>query len=243
MNVGLSAAANEIVLFLDDDIIPGQVLIKIHSEGYRDESICAIAGQVLQPEEKSGSSATAYKKNGLQRYMDFPFWSDQQALIENGMAGNLSVRKKYALQVGGFDENYVGVAYRFETDFCRRLCRGGGNILFEPAASIRHLRADRGGTRKYGTHLCSYRPHHGVGDYYFALQNGTFSESLPYILCRPFKEISTRFHLRKPICIPVKLFGEMLALCWALWLYVRGSKYRNCPTNGGSANSSAEAGN
>ena len=33
------------------------------------------------------------------------------------MGGNFSVRRRFALTLGGFDEQFVGAAYRFEADF------------------------------------------------------------------------------------------------------------------------------
>ena len=97
-------------------------------------------------------------------------------------------------------------------------------MLYEPAASIRHLRAERGGTRRFGNHLCSWSPVHGVGDYYFALRNGIGLESLIYMAQRPFRETCTRFHLRRPWWIPVKLAGELLALLWGIRLACCGPK-------------------
>jgi GT2 family glycosyltransferase len=140
------------------------------------------------------------------------------------MAGNLSVKKDRALEIGGFDENFLGVAYRFETDFARRIIQAGGKIRFEPRASIRHLRAATGGTRKHGNHLTSPSPLHGVGDYYFALKQGTDIQALLYILRRLVREVSTRFHLRHPWYIPVKLLGEFLGLMLAVVLRIRGPR-------------------
>ena len=102
----------------------------------------AVAGQVLQPGESSGGRGPrTIPSHGIRADLDFPFWSDQRAFVVNVMAGNLSVKRDKALAVGAFDENFEGVAYRFETEFARRLVRLGGQILFEPAASIRHLRS------------------------------------------------------------------------------------------------------
>ena len=56
-------------------------------------------------------------------------------------------------------------------------------------------------------------------DYGFSL------ETLQYILKRPFREISTRFHLKHPWWIPVKFLGEMRALLLAIKLYKRGPRF------------------
>jgi GT2 family glycosyltransferase len=225
MNVALKEAESPYVLFLDDDIIPGECLLTSHLNSYSKEGVWAVAGQVLQPGEKPCEEPPQFRKNGFAAYLDFPFYSSKTEWIENGMAGNLSVQKNRAVEIGGFDENFVGVAYRFETDFCRRLCEAGGKIIFEPKASVRHLRASKGGTRSRGSHLCSFSPRHGVGDYYFALRQGMNRESMLYVLRRPFREVRTRYHLAKPWCIPVKLIGEMRAMVKAVFLAIRGPKY------------------
>jgi GT2 family glycosyltransferase len=126
------------------------------------------------------------------------------------MSGNLSVRREAALKIGGFDENFsLTVAFRYETDFARRIWEQGGKIWFEPAASLRHLRASRGGTRTAAQdHLRSHRPDHSIGDYYFALRHGNRRESAAYIAKRFVRSVTTRFHLRHPWWIPPRLVGE-----------------------------------
>ncbi len=221
MNAALGSATRPVVLFLDDDVVPRADLVGAHAAAYESDDTWAVAGQVLQPGEEP-TRPRPYTRAGMSRFLDFPFHSDARAFVENGMAGNLSVRREAALRVGGFDENFVGVAYRFETEFCRRLCAGGGRILFEPAASLRHLRASSGGTRAFGDHRASASPLHGVGDYYFALRQRAGLAGLGYVLRRPVREVATRFHLRRPWWIPVKLLGELRGLAYAVRLIRRG---------------------
>jgi GT2 family glycosyltransferase len=223
MNFGLQAAASDVVLFLDDDIVPGPRLIAAHRATHAaNRALWGVVGQVLQPGEEPQARNGYRPSIGLKADLDFPFWSTETASVSNVMAGNLSVRRERALDIGGFDENFIGAAYRFETEFCRRLRAAGGEVRFEPAASLRHLRAPRGGTRTAGSHLASASPRHGMGDYYFALRSGISLESAAYMLQRPFREVCTRFHLRRPWYIPVKLVGEARALCAAMTAYRRG---------------------
>ena len=225
MNVALSEARSPIVLFIDDDIIPAPGLVAAHAAAYEGDEIWAVTGQVLQPGEEALAETPPWTETGLRASLDFSFRSPDRARIRSVMAGNLSVRRERALQIGGFDENFVGVAYRFETEFARRIWKAGGQVVYEPSANIRHLRAERGGTRRYGSHLCSLSPAHGVGDYYFALRQGASPASLAYMACRPFRETCSRFHLRHPWCIPMKWLGELTAMAWAACLAVRGPRY------------------
>ena len=226
MNDALRAAQTGLVLFVDDDIVPGSHLAGAHAKAYDDEpEAWAVAGQVLQPGEEPAEPLRTWREAGWLAGLDFPFRSTRRAWVRNGMAGNLSVRRDRAVQIGGFDENFRGVAFRFETEFCQRLWDHGGKVLFDPAASIRHLRAADGGTRCYGRHQTSASPSHGVGDYYFALRRGSGVSRIAYMARRPVREVCTRFHLRHPWYIPVKLAGECLAFLWALRLAARGARH------------------
>jgi len=225
LNVALTEASQAFALFLDDDIRPEAGLLANHVRHYDDPSVWAVAGQVLQPGQEPLTDRKHEGEDGPLSDLTFPFHSGEGVWIRNGMSGNLSVRRDEALRVGGFDENFVAhVAYRFDAEFCKRLCRAGGRIWFDPEARIYHRRTQRGGTRTTGSHLTSVSPAHGVGDYYFACRQGFSWQAIWYLIRRPFREVCTRFHLRRPWWIPVKLAGELSALVWALALALRGPK-------------------
>ncbi len=227
MNRGLNAAQSPIVLFLDDDIIPAAGLVRGHCECYSDPRVWAAVGQVLQPGqvEIDADASDVQRGAGLRADLGFPFNSSRRALVRNCMAGNLSVRRRRAIGAGGFDENFRGIAHRFETEFARRIVRCGGAVLFEPAASIRHLQVSSGGTRCYSDRLRSPKPDHSVGDYYFAFREAQGLERWSYVLTRFFRSVRTRYHLTHPWYIPVKWLGELRGLLWAARLHRGGPKY------------------
>lgn len=222
MNHSLITATRPLVLFLDDDIVPQPGFIAAHAAAHGDPDLWAVVGQIIQPWQEPSDVPIPESNDTLCVDFDFPFHTSRKSDLQNVMAGHLSVVRERALDVGGFDENFKGAAYRFETEFARRLRRAGGRISFDPGASIRHLRVQRGGTRSYGNHLASASANHGVGDYYFALLHGWKLEVIQYVTRRMFREVCTRFHLKRPWFIPVKLVGEIRALCWACQLKRRG---------------------
>jgi GT2 family glycosyltransferase len=126
MNRGLLAASNDLVLFVDDDIRPEPDLLAAHLAAHRETGPALVAGRVIQPwqEGKDFSQDADFHFAGLK-----PFW------IDEFMGGNFSVRRDVALALGGFDENFVKVAYRFEAEFAYRLRRAGHRIYYQPAAS------------------------------------------------------------------------------------------------------------
>ena len=213
MNIGLSQANSELVLFIDDDIEPLSDIIAVHRHAHEMQpDLWATVGQVIQPWQKPEELYPPRIQNGLRTDFDFPFHSSLDHDVQNVMAGNLCVNRDRALSIGGFDENFVGAAFRFETEFARRIERAGGRIRFLGSAGINHLRVTEGGTRSAGSHLTSASPRHGMGDHYYAFLHGGPIEAWMYSLRRIFREVSTKFHATHPWWIPVKLVGEFRAL-------------------------------
>jgi GT2 family glycosyltransferase len=210
MNTGLRLAKTELVLFLDDDVAPVRGVVAAHAAVYEDESVAAVVGQCLQPGEEPAHFAQPARAHQGIPDLELHFNHDTALDVRNVIAMNLSVRREKALEIGGFDENFVYVAYRFETDFALRL---KGRIRFEPKASVRHLRLATGGTRAYGDHKTSAHPAHSVGDYYFALRHAPNVTS--YVLDRLRRNVLTRYHATHPWTIPGKLLGELRGLLLA----------------------------
>ena len=208
MNCGLREATEPLVLFLDDDIEPVSELCKAHEVAHnRNPQLWATVGQVIQPWQTADAITATRRLGGLKRDFDFPFHSTIDDDVYNVMAGNLCVNRQRALSIGGFDENFVGAAFRFETEFARRVSSAGGKILFVGSAGIRHLRVSSGGTRRSGSHLISADPKHGIGDHYYAFLHGTSVEAWSYSTRRILREVRTKFHLTHPWWIPLKLVG------------------------------------
>lgn len=227
MNKGLTLAKSDYVLFLDDDVTFDHEFIVTHRRAIELSKGCAHVGQILQPDETSKKRSETYlSDSGLRRDLKFPFSSDTSALIYNCMAGNLLVTKKLAIKCGGFDEQFSGVAYRFETEFCRRMIAVCGRPFhFVPSATLDHLKIPSGGTRdKASNFLTSSLPDHSQGDYYFALRCGDDKrETVHYILKRLFSSVCTRFYVRKPWWIPVRIVAEIRGLVAATTKFRQGT--------------------
>lgn len=216
MNQGLLAANCAVVLFVDDDVMPGPDLVAAHFAAHERGGAGLVAGRIIQPWEEG---------QDLSQTGSFRFAQDRPAWIGEFMGGNFSIERDLALALGGFDENFVRVAYRFEGEFAHRLRLAGHRIYFEPTACIHHLKAGSGGTRTFGDHLRSYRPSHSVGAYYYHLRTWSGWRSLAAILSRPLRAIANRHHLRFPWWIPATVTAELLGLIWAIALALRGARY------------------
>jgi GT2 family glycosyltransferase len=220
MNHALRVASRPVVLFLDDDLIPDRSLAGEHLSAHGD-GIWAVAGQVLQPGEEPGHFEESRLHRGALRDLEFPFRHDAAVDVENVMAGNLSVLRDRALSIGGFDERFVYAAYRFESDFARRVIAAGGRIRFEPLARIRHLKLPTGGVRSHGDPRRTAAPTHSAGDYLFAIEH--VPAFWRYAARRFRQNVFTRYTLAHPVAIPMKAIAEIRGLILARRLARRES--------------------
>lgn len=220
MNHALRIASQPIVLFLDDDLIPETSLAGEHLRAHA-EGIWAVAGQVLQPGEEPRHFEESRLHRGDLRDLEFPFSHDTTTEVENVMAGNLSVVRERALAIGGFDERFLYAAYRFESDFARRVVAAGGRIRFEPRAQIRHLKLPTGGVRSHGDPRRTAAPTHSAGDYLFAMQH--VRAFWRYAGRRFRQNVFTRYTLAHPVAIPMKAVAEIRGLILARRLIRRES--------------------
>jgi len=223
MNHALQIARADVVLFVDDDIELSSELVREHAKEHEGSQVACVAGRVVQQWEQASKEGENPKATDRSRDPDaFPFNSRNRTNVERFMGGNFSVSKAFALSIGGFDENFVKVAYRFEAEFSHRLLLAGAQIVFQPEASVLHLKEQTGGTRSFGSHLRTMWPAHSVGRYYYLFMVKPAHRRVRRIVFGPLGAVSTRHHLKQPWWIPLTLFSELSGMVWALWLCARG---------------------
>jgi len=116
MNIGAVKARGDIVLFLDDDVLIPSELILEHATEYLDSKIHAVAGQVIQSwETELEPGQPSYRNNHRIDPDAFQFNSSQRMEVRRFIGCNVSFRKQDLLAVGGFDNNFAKVAYRFDS--------------------------------------------------------------------------------------------------------------------------------
>ncbi|MCP9927898.1 glycosyltransferase [Cyanobium sp. CH-040] len=216
MNRALLEARGERILFLDDDLIPDAGLLQAHRRAAEAWPGALIAGRALQPWH--GGRA---EPEGLE---PFGFNTLRHRPCKHFIGCNVSMPRRQAVAIGGFDENFTRVAYRFEAEFSHRWLRAGHGIRYEPAALVHHLHAPRGGTRSYGDHLRTSRPDHAVGRYYHLLRTELPAVALVQACAELGRSVRTRHHLSHPWWIPLTLLGELRGMVWAVRLWMRGPR-------------------
>ena len=201
-------------------------MVKSHFTAHENYSVSGVVGRVIQPWQEKKIESRFFDKLELFKDLNFVFSGNEAANVANCIAANFSLNKSMALSCGGFDENFVGAAYRFETEFAKRMIEQSGMpIRFEPSAKVDHLHSPSGGTRSYGNHLTTTKPHHSVGDYYYAYCRSQGFQRFFYITHRLMFSAMTKFHLLRPWWIPAKIVGELRGLLLARKLFISRSGY------------------
>jgi GT2 family glycosyltransferase len=210
MNAGATLARSAILLFVDDDVIPSADLLEAHRRDQgRPDAPPATCGQVLQPWHPQPLEKVA--DFGLE--FDFAYNNPCEILTLIGC--NFSVRRDTFLRVGGFDESFSEVCYRFEAEFCYRLFHQfGKKVHFLPSASLRHLKSS-GGTRAFGEKDTWRHIGGSIGDYYFALRCLSPGQSLVHCFNRMINAPINRNTLLHPWLIPSLFVREVVAWCRA----------------------------
>ena len=121
-NIGLCRAKSDLVLFLDDDvIIENEDYLRNVVSHFDDGALSGVVGPIIDVNSKEvRMDRHEWSYNKSWGWLFFPRNYGRSCTINDGGAGNLAVRRKMAIEVGGMDERYVKGAHREESDFNQR---------------------------------------------------------------------------------------------------------------------------
>ncbi|MCU1233186.1 MAG: putative glycosyltransferase [Candidatus Solibacter sp.] len=221
-NRGLRETGCDIVLFLDDDVIPEPGLIAHHRSNYEHSTVDAVAGRTMGFKPCRISRRVNLTPDAEYRYFDFAASARRERVVAL-LGANHSVRRATALAIGGYDENYLGWAFREETDLALRLYRNSRLIVFDPRAAVLHLAEPSGGCRISGFQRMfqewkvSFPAHYFAWKHLFPARDfwreigETFTRS---VLCKK--------NARAPHRLPLAVGSYLFALVYAAW------RWRQC---------------
>lgn len=135
-NLGIAQAAGEIVLFLDDDVVPLPELIEEHLRFhslYGDTAV--VIGPMLAPPDYEPSPWVRWELEKLaEQYHDMTTgkWS---ATARQFYTGNSSLARRHLLDCGGFDASFRRAE---DVELAYRLAQCGLKFFFNPRAAGYH---------------------------------------------------------------------------------------------------------
>jgi len=132
-NVGIRAATGDVVIILDDDVLPDRDLVLRHAEFHRryPEQHHAAVGEAYVPAQTLGDPMSVFhtfpydEVRALDRLSYLHFWTC-----------HVSVKRQFMLDAGMFDERFLGYEDMLSG---YNLARHGMHLHFLPAARGQHL--------------------------------------------------------------------------------------------------------
>jgi len=129
-NLGAVLARSNIVIFLDDDAIPGDDLVEAHAKEHLDPSVLAVRGRCLPKTHNLPNRIAFHYDLGSER---IPSPID--------LEGNSSFKRKELLACGGFNEDLPLSGGWEGVEVSRRLVQMSGDlssVIYSPSPTIYH---------------------------------------------------------------------------------------------------------
>ena len=172
-NIGIAAAAAEVVVFIDDDALPAEVtwlsqLVDVF-ERDGDGQVGASGGASIHRDtawcEFEGGWTSDYAEQSFTE-RSRPLGEDPARWYRRTVGNNSAFRRSALVAIGGFDERFR--YYLDEADVCLRLARSGYRTVYLENCPVRHYAA----VSPLGQPFIRDRRLIAVSDTYFCLKNG-----------------------------------------------------------------------
>jgi GT2 family glycosyltransferase len=189
-NHGVYRAHGQIILFIDDDVVPDKQLLSEHWQTHsRHDGDIVLMGPMLTPPGFAMSPWVLWEQTMLYKQYESMLNGRWQPTARQFYTGNTSLAREHILAVGGFDPAFRRAE---DVELAYRLADRGLRFLFNPKAVGYHF-----AERAFGSWLeIPYA--YGRNDVIFTRKKGQ-SWLLPAIM--------TEFHTRHPL---VKLLTRRL---------------------------------
>lgn len=162
-NRAMAAASGDVLVFLDDDVIPLPGLIERHIAVHRAHTDAVAIGPMLPPRDDHLPAWLRWEAVTLRKQYDAMLRGEYAPTPRQFYTANASVRRNHALAVGGFDESFTRAE---DVEFAYRLADRGLRFHFVPEAAVIHepMRSWDGWldvAREYGRHAVIFQRDRG----------------------------------------------------------------------------------
>jgi GT2 family glycosyltransferase len=162
-NRAIAVASGDVLVFLDDDVIPLPGLIEQHLAIHRTDPRAVAIGPMLPPRDCHLPAWLRWEAVTLRKQYDAMLRGEYTPTPRQFYTANASVRRSHALAAGGFDESFTRAE---DVEFAYRLADRGLRFHFLPEAAVIHdpVRSWDGWldvAREYGRHAVIFQRDRG----------------------------------------------------------------------------------
>lgn len=139
-NRGFEAAQADLVLFVDDDVLPAPNLVEEHLAAQANRTDTVVIGPMLTPDDHVMSPWVDWEQRMLYKQYDDMHNGVYAATARQFYTGNVSIERKHLVDSNGFDERFRRAE---DVELAFRLDDTGVEFHFHPDAKGYHY-AERG---------------------------------------------------------------------------------------------------
>lgn len=163
-NYGVAQATGDLILFIDDDVVPDPHLIREHARLHHQHAEdVVVIGPMLTPLDTKLAPWVQWSQDRLAEQYEAMVTGQWQPTARQFYTGNTSLPRQLIVESGGFDSNFLRAE---DVELAYRLAERGTRFLFNPQAKGYHYEE-----RTFASWL-SIPYAYGRYDVIFAIQKG-----------------------------------------------------------------------